>query len=84
MSHKIARRWRRSEILPSFTRRVDPNDPSHVFADCPIAIDECALDDVPLVAAGAGHAAACLRQDVVASGGVVYGTSGSRVSVGSP
>jgi len=55
-------------------------------ARCPIAIDECALDDVPLVAvaAGAGHAAACLRQDVVASGGVVYGTSGSRVSVGSP
>ena len=53
-------------------------------ARCPIPIDECALDDVPLVAAGAGTPPPASARTSSAAGGVVYGTSGSRVNVGTP
>jgi oligopeptide/dipeptide ABC transporter ATP-binding protein len=51
-------------------------------ARCPISIDDCAREDVLLAHVGPGHDAACLRHEVVAGGGVVYGVSDSRVNVG--
>jgi oligopeptide/dipeptide ABC transporter ATP-binding protein len=49
---------------------------------CPIAVDQCAADDVPLVSVAPGHAAACLRHEAVARGEVAYDTRDSRVNVG--
>ena len=49
---------------------------------CPIAVDACALEDVQLSPVGAGRAAACLRSDVVAAGGVVYATSEVDAEIG--
>src|SRR5262249_19639346 len=49
---------------------------------CPIAVEECALDDVTLAAVAPGHAAACLRHEAVARGEVAYGAGDSRVNVG--
>jgi peptide/nickel transport system ATP-binding protein len=52
----------------------DPPDPAHLpegctFAPrCPIAADECRTAEPPLVAAGDGRTAACVRMDVLASG----------------
>jgi oligopeptide/dipeptide ABC transporter ATP-binding protein len=48
---------------------------------CPISVDECAAVDVRLARVADGHAAACLRHEVVAAGGVVYATSDTDAEV---
>jgi oligopeptide/dipeptide ABC transporter ATP-binding protein len=48
---------------------------------CPIAIDDCAAVDVQLEPVGGGRAAACLRNEIVAAGGVVYSTSDTDAEV---
>jgi oligopeptide/dipeptide ABC transporter ATP-binding protein len=47
---------------------------------CPLAVEECTVDDVHLASVAPHHSSACIRHEIVSRETVVYGAGDSRIS----